>query len=58
MLSPAVTLSPEEAVGRVVARPGLSCPPAVSVLMPGEEVSRRAAEVLRFYGIGKIDVIK
>ena len=58
MLSPTVTLSPEEAVGRVVARPGLSCPPAVSVLMPGEEVSRRAAEVLRFYGIGKIDVIK
>ncbi len=57
MLSPALWLPTEEAVGRIVARPGLSCPPAVSVLMPGERVSLPAVDCLRFYGIEKICVI-
>ena len=58
MLSPAEALATEDAIGRVVARPGLSCPPAVSVLMPGEEVTSEAVKVLTHYGIEKIEVIK
>ena len=48
----------EKAVGRVLADVSVSCPPAVPVLISGEEVSKEAVEIFRFYNIKEVNVIK
>ena len=58
LLSPAERVSAESAVGRTVARCGLSCPPAVCLLMPGERVTEEFLPVLDFYGVKTVSVIK
>ena len=51
MLSPAVTLPVRECVGRVLASPGVGCPPAVPVVLCGEEIDAQAVEAFRYYGV-------
>lgn len=51
-------ISIENAAGRVVADTCVGCPPAVPVLVSGEEVTAEAVEVMRYYGINTIKVIK
>ena len=58
MLSPAEPIDTVGAVGRIVARAGLACPPAVCILMPGEVVTDDAIKMLLHYGIDKISVMK
>lgn len=58
ILSPAEDVPIDDAVGRVVARCGLSCPPAVCLLMPGERITEDFIPVLRFYGIRSVAVMK
>ncbi|MBQ8496928.1 MAG: amino acid decarboxylase [Clostridia bacterium] len=48
----------EKAVGRICAAPTVSCPPAVPIVISGEEITENAVEIFRFYGIEKISVIK
>ncbi len=48
----------EEAMGRVVAFPSVSCPPAVSVAVPGEVIDEFTVSCLRYYSIEKISVVK
>ncbi len=48
----------DKAKGRVLADVSVSCPPAVPILVSGEEVSEEAVEIFKFYGIEKINVIK
>ena len=48
----------EECVGRILAAPSVSCPPAVPPLICGQRVSQEAVEVFRYYGIGALRVIK
>ncbi len=57
MLSPAVTIPAAESLGRVLARPGVSCPPAVPILMPGERIDEAAAEALARSGIRTVAVL-
>ena len=54
--SECVSLS--DAVGRVVADTSVGCPPAVSVVVSGERISADTAEIMKYYSIGKISVIK
>ena len=48
----------ENAVGRVVADTSVGCPPAVSVVVSGEKISEAAADIMQYYGIDKISVVK
>lgn len=50
MLSSAVTLPLEDAIGRVCAELTVSCPPAVPVVVCGERITEAAARCLRYYG--------
>lgn len=47
-----------DAEGRVLASPGVSCPPAVPILMPGELITAESIEIYKYYGINKLTVIK
>lgn len=48
----------EESVGRIASSPNVGCPPAISVVTVGEKISPEAVEIMKYYGIKKIDVIK
>ncbi len=48
----------KDSAGRICAAPTVSCPPAVPVVFPGEEVSADAVAVMQKYNIETISVIK
>ncbi|MBR2639793.1 MAG: aminotransferase class V-fold PLP-dependent enzyme [Oscillospiraceae bacterium] len=48
----------EKAVGRISARLNLPCPPCIAFSVPGEVIDEKIAELLKKYGIDKINVIK
>jgi arginine/lysine/ornithine decarboxylase len=48
----------EESVGRILASPGVSCPPAVPIVLCGERIDDKALELFRYYGIETCDVVK
>lgn len=58
MFAPSERITPREALGRITAQSTISCPPAVPVVISGEEVTREAIEVLTAYEIEYIDVVK
>lgn len=58
LLSPSETISASEAVGRVLAEPGITCPPAVPIALCGETLTKEHVEAFSYYGIEKIRVIK
>lgn len=57
MLSPARTVPCAEGLGRILARPGVCCPPAVPVLMPGERIDEDALAAFAYYGIKNCRVL-
>ncbi len=57
MLSPARTAPCAESLGRILARPGVCCPPAVPVLMPGERIDEDALAAFAYYGIKNCRVL-
>ncbi|MBR4701902.1 MAG: amino acid decarboxylase [Oscillospiraceae bacterium] len=57
MLSPCERIPAEQSLGRILARPGVSCPPAVPILMPGERIDEEALAAFRYYGIKTCDVL-
>lgn len=48
----------EQAVGRVLASASVNCPPAVPIVVCGEEIDESAAACFRYYGIEKVTVVK
>lgn len=52
-----IRVDTENAVGRILASPCVTCPPAVPVAVCGEVLTLEACEIFRYYGIDKIDVI-
>lgn len=58
VFAPAQTVSLDSAVGRIAAEAACPCPPGVPVVMPGEEVTKEAAEFLRGYGFFSLKVLK
>lgn len=48
----------ENSIGRICAAPTVSCPPAVPVVVSGEEITPNVANLLKYYGIDKIKVVK
>ena len=57
-MSPCETLAVERCEGRVLARLGVSCPPAVPIAVSGEVISQEMIECFKYYGIDKISVVK
>ena len=57
LLAPQEIVSVEQAEGRICAAPSVSCPPAVPIVISGEEVTRDAIEIFKLYGIEKIAVV-
>ncbi len=58
LLSPAEQVPAGESLGRVLARPGVSCPPAVPILMPGERIDAAALAAFSRYGIQTVSVLR
>ena len=58
MLSVSEVVASSECVGRVLAAPSVSCPPAVPIAAPGEELSENAVDAFVYYGINEVTVVK
>lgn len=58
ILGQQVTVPVAEAVGCICGTPVVSCPPAVPVVISGEIITGKAAEVLRHCGINEISIVK
>ena len=48
----------KESQGRICGNPTVSCPPAIPIVVSGEEISREAIQLFDYYGIEYVDVIK
>jgi len=57
-MSPCEFLPIEECEGRILARLGVSCPPAVPIAVSGEVISREMIECFKYYGTDRIAVVK
>lgn len=51
-------ISVDRAIGEVFADCALSCPPAVPIVVAGEEIGESERALLAYYGIDKIKIIK
>ena len=58
LFAPAEVLPLDRCLGRVLASPTVSCPPAVPVLVGGEVVDEGAIAVFRYYGYPTLRVVK
>ena len=52
------TLPAHEALGRVCAMPTVSCPPAIPIVVSGEEIGPAALELLERYGVTAVSVLR
>jgi len=57
MFAPSETVSVNDCVGRILADPTVSCPPAVPIAVCGERLDIAAANALRYYGITDCRVV-
>lgn len=58
LFAPAEELPLTDCVGRVLASPTVSCPPAVPILVGGEVVDEDAIRVFRYYGYKTLRTVK
>ena len=58
ILSASEMISVENSVGRVLASPSVGCPPAVSILVSGEQIDAQAVRCFRYYGVESVTVVK
>ena len=57
-LSPRETLPVDRCIGRVLAEVTVGCPPAVPIIVSGEEISEETVKVFKYYGITECTVVK
>lgn len=58
MFSPREEVAVEKSVGRVLCDASVGCPPAVAIVVCGEEITPKAVECFKYYGIEKCFVTK
>jgi len=56
--SPKETLDVKDCIGRVLAFSEVGCPPAVPIIISGEEIDENALECFTYYGIENCIVVK
>ena len=57
MLSPRRCIPIQESEGHILAEAGISCPPAVPILVCGERITRDAIAAFQYYGITHCQVV-
>ena len=57
LLSLSEAVAVEDSVGRILASPSVSCPPAVPIVMCGERIDEAAVRAFRYYGVEKVRVV-
>ena len=58
LLSPCETIKADKCLGRVLAQPSVSCPPAVPIAICGERLSEQAINAFKYYKTDYISVVK
>ncbi|MBQ8552492.1 MAG: aminotransferase class V-fold PLP-dependent enzyme [Clostridia bacterium] len=58
MLSPSEVIPVSAALGRVLADVNVSCPPAIPIVMCGEQIGNDALRAFEYYGITSVRVVK
>lgn len=58
IFSPCETVAADDALGRICAAPTVSCPPAIPVVCSGERIGKEQLDLLRFYGISALSVVR
>lgn len=58
LLSPGESVELTDSVGKIAAEAACPCPPGIPIVMPGELITKEAAEFLRGYGFLRIKVLK
>lgn len=57
IFSPFKELAVEDCLGKILATPTVSCPPAIPIVICGEEIDPNAIECFKYYGIKKCAVV-
>ncbi len=57
LFAPSERIAAKTAAGRTLSAPSLSCPPAVPLVVSGEEISAEAVACFEYYGIEHVDVV-
>ena len=57
LLAPFETLPTAQCLGRVLASPCVSCPPAVPIAVCGERLNAAALALFSYYGITELNVV-
>lgn len=57
MLSPSETVAVKDCIGRVLAQPSVSCPPAIPIAVSGEELTEDAVRAFGYWGIETCSVM-
>ena len=57
LLWPSETVAVEDSIGRILASPSVSCPPAVPILVCGERIDEAAVQAFRYYGVEKLRMV-
>lgn len=57
LMCPSCQILTGQALGRVMASPTVSCPPAIPIVACGERIDAWAVEAMKYYGIEKIRVV-
>ena len=58
ILSKAEAVPVDESEGRILADVTVGCPPAIPIVVSGEEITREAIEAFKYYGITHCSVVK
>lgn len=58
LFSSSITLDVSKSLGQVCSSVTVSCPPAILPVIPGEVISESSIEVMRYYGIETVRVVK
>lgn len=58
LFAPSMTLNISKSLGQVCSSVSVSCPPAIFPVIPGEVISESSVEVMKYYGIETVRVVK
>ena len=57
MLAPAEKLPAGGSLGRILAEPCVSCPPAVPIAVSGDRIGEQAVRCFEYYGINEVSCV-
>ena len=57
LFSSSLNLRAEDCIGKISASADVACPPAVPIVIPGEEIDNNTIECFKYYGIQECLVV-